>query len=98
MAEYFAFRGFAGGATNRLILDFKAGPTACARDGARRRRKERAIGAIAAGLRRAIPPAQALTLTWMPVAPSKAPADPEYDDRLVRVLRAAVPRRVSLQL
>ena len=72
-----------------MILNFKAGPAVCARQGARRRHKQQAIATLAAALRRAIPLSQALRWTWMPVAPSKAPADPEYDDRLVRVLRAA---------
>jgi hypothetical protein len=48
----------------------------------------RAIG-VAAGLRRAMTQADAESMTWVPVPPSKVAAHADYDDRLMRTLAKA---------
>ena len=47
--EYFAGKGYQGGGTNQLILNFKCKPSAAAANPARGNHKERAIASIAAG-------------------------------------------------
>jgi hypothetical protein len=87
--EYFAYRGYQGGGTNQLILNFKCRPTLAAAHPGRRNYKEQAIEAVAAGLRGAIPKADAERMTWVPVPPSKVVGHPDHDDRLTRTLARA---------
>jgi hypothetical protein len=87
--EYFAGKGYQGGGTNQLIFNFKCKPTAAANNPSRRGHKDRAIHAIAAGLRKVIAQDSAERITWIPVPPSKAVDAPDYDDRLLRTLNLA---------
>jgi hypothetical protein len=87
--EYFAYRGYQGGGTNQLILNFKCRPSVAASHHGRRSHKEQAIEAVAAGLRGAIPKADAERMTWVPVPPSKVAGHPDHDDRLTRALARA---------
>jgi len=84
--EYFAHRGYQGGGTNQLIFNYKCEPTVAAAHLGRRKHKEEAIKAVAAGLRRAMTRSNAERLTWVPVPPSKVPGHADYDDRLMRTL------------
>lgn len=83
--EYFSGQGFQGGATNQLIINFKAPPTATKRQ----YYKQQAIRTIAIGLRGAITRTDAEVYTWVPIPPSKVKGDPEYDDRGFRTLNMA---------
>ncbi len=87
--EYFAYKGYQGGGTNQLILNFKMNPSIAAANPRRGRYKMQAIAEIANGLRNAIPRENAEQFTWIPVPPSKAVGHPEHDDRLFRALASA---------
>ena len=92
LGEYTARQGFAYSPTNNLILNFKKPLD-------RRRRpewryKELAIQRAATAFRHALgaaPPA----MTFVPVPPSKARADPLHDDRVTRMLRAVWPGQTA---
>jgi hypothetical protein len=77
------------GAMHRLIVDYQCKPSLVAADPQRRMHKERALATIAAGLRAAVSRQDAERYTWVPIPPSKATDDPDYDDRLVRTLLSA---------
>jgi predicted amidophosphoribosyltransferase len=87
--EYFAGKGFQGGGTNQLIYNYKVKPAVAKQNPQRRAYKEGAIGIVAAGLRKAVDRDSAEGMTWVPIPPSKAESDPDYDDRLLRTLNLA---------
>ena len=60
----------------------------CRKDRPEWRHKERAINIIAAKLASSLElyGTWAQTVTWVPIPPSRAKGDPEYDDRLLQVL------------
>lgn len=86
--EYSARKGFAHSATNSLILNFKK-PVRY-RGTPSWNYKNRAISsaaiAFSANLSKALS-----SLTLVPVPPSKLRTDPEYDDRMLRMLHAIRP-------
>lgn len=84
--EYFAGRGYQGGGTNQLMLNFKTLPSMARTSPARRGYKESAIATVAAGLREVLGRNQIERLTFVPIPPSKTPDHPDYDDRLTRAL------------
>jgi hypothetical protein len=86
--EYFAYKGYQGGGTNQLIFNIKCKPSVAATNPGRRRYKEQAIESVAAGLRRAMTQADAESMTWVPVPPSKVADHADYD-RLMRTLAKA---------
>lgn len=81
--EYTAGEGHAYSETNQLILNFKK--TVDKRGTVQWQYKERAIVQAASIFRAAIK-ADA-KVTFVPIPPSKAKADPLYDDRMVRMLQ-----------
>ena len=86
LGEYTARRGFSYSETNDVIYKFKKGVE-------RRGRpewvyKDRAIARAARAFREAMAPADLDRLTFVPIPPSKAKADPLYDDRMTRMLGA----------
>lgn len=85
LGEYTARRGYAFSATNQLILNFKKPMDK--RGTPQWRYKDRAINEAAAAFRTALTGDLLNVLTLVPVPPSKAKADPLYDDRLTRMLR-----------
>lgn len=87
--EYFSGKGYQGGGTNQLIFNYKLKPSIAAINGARRGYKERAVTAIASGLRKSMTQENAERMTWVPIPPSKVMGHPDYDDRLIRTLTAA---------
>jgi predicted amidophosphoribosyltransferase len=87
--EYQGREGYTSSRTNQLIFNFKCPPTTAAQHEQRRYYKTRAIQTIGMGLRRAISREQTERLTWVPIPPSKAVGDPDYDDRLSRALAIA---------
>lgn len=93
LGEYVPGGGWAAGALNSLILDFKRAPS---RIGASphaptvRHFKELAIATVARALRCTFGRAAVETaLTFVPLPTSKRPLDPDYCDRLVRALNCA---------
>lgn len=89
LGEYTAGGGFQFSPTNQLIINLKKSPD-------RRGRsdwpyKERAIREVANALRAATKPDHLDSITFVPMPPSKARADPLYDDRMTRVLKAIRP-------
>jgi hypothetical protein len=88
-AEYFAGKGYQGGGTNQLMLNFKCKPSDAGDDPRRKAHKEHAVAVIAAGLRAAITQQSVERLTFVPVPPSKVVGDADYDDRLMRALISA---------
>lgn len=89
LGEYVAGRGYAYSSTNNLISNFKKPMNKRGRP--EWRYKEEAISTIAAAFRRAVVPVPPEGHAFVPMPPSKALDDPFYDDRLVRMLRAARP-------
>lgn len=87
--EYFAGKSYKGGPTNQLVFNFKCKPTVAAANPSRTHYKNQAIQTIASGVRRVIGQQNAERYTWVPIPPSKAIGDPDYDDRLLRMLRLA---------
>ena len=84
--EYTARKGYAFSSTNNLVLNFKK--SVQTRNTAQWQYKERAIGQSAAAFRAALNDEWLNVATLVPIPPSKACADPLYDDRMVRMLRA----------
>ena len=93
IGEHTAEKGFDYDATNSLILDFEM-PVSRTGTG-RRPQKEKAIASAAAALRQALEESllELDRAVFVPVPPSKAKDDDEYDDRLVRMLKAVRPER-----
>jgi predicted amidophosphoribosyltransferase len=84
--------GYRAGPINQLIANLKCPPSIAELDLPRARHKERAIASVAACLRDAVSRSWAESVTWIPVPPSRARRDLDYDDRLTRVLRLAFAR------
>lgn len=89
LGEYSARQGYAVSATNNLVLNFKKSVEKRGRP--EWQHKERAITTAADAFRSALKREWLDNATLVPVPPSKVKADPLYDDRLVRMLRAIRP-------
>jgi len=89
LREYFARKGYQGGETNQLILNLKIAPSVATANQKRGYWKEQAITRCAADLRGSMSREVVEKVTWVPVPPSSAVGEPDYDDRLLRVLRRA---------
>lgn len=85
LREYTSRAGFAHSQTNDLISNFKK--PVSKRGTPEWRYKDRAVEQIARELRNAMNPDFLRAATLVPMPPSKAQSDPEYDDRMVRVLQ-----------
>jgi hypothetical protein len=85
LGEYTARRGYAYSDTNQLILNLKKPMDR--RDRSEWRYKVAAIETVAQDLRRLLGLDGIEGATFVPVPPSRAKDDPEYDDRLLQVLR-----------
>jgi hypothetical protein len=83
--EYTARGGFAVGATNDFIINFKKGMERKSRP-KEWAYKTGAIKAASAALSKRLPEAFLRAATLVPMPPSKAKNDPLYDDRLVQML------------
>lgn len=90
LGEYTARKGFAFSATNQLILNFKK--PVSVRNTPQWKYKERAISEAATAFKAALNAEWLNTATLVPIPPSKAKADPLYDDRLLRMLQAICPQ------
>ena len=84
--EYTARHSYAHSATNQLISNLKKSPLK--RGLPEYRYKVQAIAEAATILRRGINAEAFANITFIPVPPSRAKGDPEYDDRMVKVTRA----------
>jgi hypothetical protein len=73
----------------QILRDFKCTPSAAVASVRRAACKHRAIAIMARWLREAVSRRAAQEATWVPVPPSKAPVDCEFDDRLTRTLALA---------
>jgi len=82
--EYTAGEGHAYSETNQLIFNFKK--SVDKRGTSQWQYKERAILQAAAILRAAIK--EDAEITFVPIPPSKAKSDPQYDDRMLQLLYA----------
>ena len=89
IGEFTAQRGYKGGNTNQLIMNFKKRMNLKAEQGWHY--KGEAIREIAAAFRAAIGDSSIGAMTFVPVPPSKAKDDPMYDDRLTRMLQTMNP-------
>ena len=93
LGEYLPGRGWAAGALNSLLLDFKRAPSrirASPHAAAVRQFKELAIETVARALRSGFGRASVETaLTFVPIPTSKRPDDADYCDRLLRTLDRA---------
>jgi hypothetical protein len=91
--EFIAGRGWIGGPTNDLIIDFKRAPSriaASSKSRATEHFKNRAIVRIARALRRQFGRAAIETqLTFVPIPPSKIAGETDHCDRLLRTLTLA---------
>lgn len=90
LGEYTARKGYAYSVTNKLILNFKKPVDRRGRP--EWQYKERAIQDAAAAFRAAIQPAWLNATTLVPIPPSKARTDPLYDDRMLRMACAIIPK------
>lgn len=90
--EYSARKGFAHSGTNQLIINLKKNPDRRGRP--EWRYKEEAIAACSAMLQSSLSMEAVLQarVTFVPMPPSKAKADPMYDDRMLRVALGIDPR------
>jgi hypothetical protein len=88
LREYLGGMGYEGGETNQLIANFKIKPSVRTENPHRWRWKLQAIDEIANELGAALGKAF-LTgkYTLIPIPPSKSRDDPEFDDRMLQVLR-----------
>jgi hypothetical protein len=89
LGRYVAGPGYRAGQVNQLIANLKCAPSVAAVSPARRAHKREAIDQAAMALRRAVNREWAENATWIPIPPSRAPGHPDYDDRLMRILRKA---------
>jgi predicted amidophosphoribosyltransferase len=74
---------------SRIVRDFKRPPSAVAFAPRRAAAKAHAVAVMADLLRAAVSRRAAEAATWVPIPPSKAYADCEFDDRLTRTLALA---------
>lgn len=95
IGQYTARRGFAYSATNQLIFNLKKSVDRRGRP--EWRYKEEAIRTVAGVFRENLPGNALDRWTFVPVPPSQARTDPDYDDRMVQVL-AAVRRDPPLDI
>jgi hypothetical protein len=86
MGEYIRGKGYRAGPVNSHIVNLKRAPSDCSRNPDFLYHKERSIRAIAAEFTRAIGPSFLADVSFVPIPPSKCRSDPDYDDRLVRIL------------
>ncbi|HEX2544399.1 MAG TPA: phosphoribosyltransferase [Ramlibacter sp.] len=89
--EYTSHKGFAFSPANNFISNFKKSPTLAGT--AQYVHKTRAIGEAAQNLRRGMTAqdqAWLASATFVPIPPSNEPNDPEYDDRVLRMLNLAL--------
>lgn len=86
LGEYTARAGYAASATNDLINNLKKPMSYQARPEVWKY-KGRAITACAQELRNILGKNGIEGLTFVPVPPSRAKSDPDYDDRLIQILR-----------
>lgn len=87
--EFFAGKGFRGGETNQLVLNFKIKPSQIALNPRRSIYKVRAIQEIASALRSTIGPADVNRITFVPVPGSKVRGHADYCQRLEMCLQVA---------
>lgn len=88
--EYTSRMGYNFSETNNLISNFKK--SVLKRGTHEWPHKQRAIDEVAGLYRQCISPHLVHQVTFVPAPPSKSQNDPEYDDRMVRALRAASPQ------
>jgi len=86
LREYTAGAGYQASDTNDLIFNFKKPPDR-RRNQSEWRHKERAIRRFADELHAALNNDWLSIATLVPMPPSKAKNDPNYDDRMVQLLR-----------
>ncbi len=95
LGEYTARKGFSFSATNQVVLNFKKSVDRRGRP--EWQHKERAIREVGHAFAGAIKGEWLANTTLVPIPPSKAKADPFYDDRMLRMLRA-IPAAQSLDI
>jgi predicted amidophosphoribosyltransferase len=89
LGEWFAGKGYEGGPTNQLIVNFKHKPAVVRARPALGKYKAQATSVIARGLRGAISRESIESTTWVPIPPSKVRGHENYDDRLIQALNQA---------
>ena len=86
LGEYTARAGYAASATNDLINNLKKPMSYRTRPNVWKH-KERAITTCAQELRNILGKSGIEGATFVPVPPSRAKSEPDYDDRLIQILR-----------
>jgi hypothetical protein len=89
LAEYLPAHGYRAGHVNQLIINLKCPPSVVRTDPRRLHYKLQAIDNIARALRAALSRPSVESATWVPTPPSRPRLDPDYDDRLRRILTEA---------
>jgi hypothetical protein len=89
LANYNPGYGYRTGRFNQIISNLKCPPSVTKLNPYRAGHKRRAIRSVAAVLRAALPRETIERVTWVPIPPSRALHDPDFDDRLTRILRCA---------
>ena len=97
--DYISGEGYQAGRMNQLILNFKKKPTDSNKAGYEY--KAKAISEIQSWFEKLIPKSQSGPINdviFVPIPGSKAKADPDHDDRMLRILQCLSPRFVVLDL
>ena len=96
IGEFTARKGYAHSETNSKIISFKMKPSIRLENGYRYRHKGHAIEYWARHLASAMPASEAAKAIWVPIPGSCPRGDPEYDDRLLRVVNRAYSNRIHV--
>jgi len=86
LGEYLSGMGFGASSMNSHIVNIKRKPSECAARAEFGYYKDKSIKEIARRLTDAVNPMLLEGVSFVPVPPSRGKQDPEYDDRLVRIL------------
>jgi hypothetical protein len=89
VAEYLPGRGYRASYVNQLIVNLKCPLSAVWANPRRMHYKLCAIDEIARALRGAVSQSSVESATWVPIPPSRAAREADYDDRLQRIIAAA---------
>jgi hypothetical protein len=89
LAEFHPGANYRVSEINQLIVNLKCRPSIASSDPRRMHYKLRAMDAVARVLRAGLGRLSVESATWVPIPPSRPARDPDYDDRLPRILARA---------
>ncbi|TPL77571.1 hypothetical protein [Mesorhizobium sp. B2-3-15] len=96
IGEFTARKGYSHSETNNRIISFKMKPSIRLQAPYRYKHKGSAIDYWARQLSSAMPVSEATKAIWVPIPGSCPVGNPEYDDRLLRLLHRAYSNRIQI--